>query len=140
MFSSALWALPLLGSFAAALEANVTVYTEENCGGDADTLYIDVSSAYCFNTAGKSFNNYNYDLSYLIKKLKYCEIITYSNTDCPFQAVMAEEGYGTCALYGVDLGPGNCNGSYTDIFTIGDCETVPFASVSINCTNYLGWL
>lgn len=125
MYSYALLALSLLGSSALAYEANVTIYSTKNCGGDADLLYIDVSQTYCFPLNGSSFSHYSE--SSKEERIKKCEIITYTVDGCP-------ENTSECSYYGEGLT--RCEYNY-DTPDYDECWGGEFfKSIRINCGEY----
>lgn len=130
--SFALVVLPFLCQSVAAggYIANLTVYSEDKCAGDSVLDYIDVSTNYCFDTAGSSFGSFTRG-STAKKENLGCNILTYSEKGCPEEA-------GTCAYFGTGSSYCEQNFSESDIPGEGDCETIPFNSIRIICDDYTG--
>jgi hypothetical protein len=61
---------------AAAVQA--TLFSDTNCGGNAYTIEIDVSTEYCFGIAGNSFNNLQYDSG----SVSQANLYTFSESVC----------------------------------------------------------
>lgn len=125
----ALLALPILSHSVAAKSdsyfANFTVYTDDNCQGNADIAYTLKSSSYCFNTPGKSFGSFS--MGPKADNGWKCDVITYSEQNCD----------GTCALYSGDgQKTSECGQTFDFVPGYGDCVNIPFNAAQLSCLYY----